>query len=79
MTAVEIWDDTEGRVDAMVGGIGTGLDFGIGAALKERTQKFVVGVEPARSSVVASTSRPTQYSGDWCGVHPQKSKSFNSR
>ncbi len=54
-TAEEIWADTDGQVDALVAGIGTGGTItGLAEALKPRKQGLrVVGVEPARSAVLA--------------------------
>ncbi len=54
-TAQEIWDDTDGKVDAVVVGIGTGGSVsGIGRALKKRRSSIqIVGVEPTRSAVVS--------------------------
>ena len=54
-TAVEIWEDTEGEVDVLVGGVGTGGSIsGIGGALKAlRPSLHVVAVEPAASAVIA--------------------------
>jgi cysteine synthase A len=53
-TAEEIWTDTEGRVDIVVAGIGTGgTATGIARALKPRRPGLVVyGVEPAESAVL---------------------------
>jgi len=53
-TAVEIWDDTDGAVDIVVAGIGTGGTItGIGQALKERKPSVqIVGVEPAESPIL---------------------------
>src|SRR5215213_1626356 len=53
-TAEEIWTDTGGRVDAVVGGIGTGGTLtGIARALKPRRPSLqVLGVEPAESAVL---------------------------
>ena len=61
-TAEEIWADTGGEVDAVVGGIGTGGTLtGIARALKARRPGLrVVGVEPAESAVL---------SGDEPGPH----------
>ena len=60
-TAEEIWADTEGLVDAVVGGIGTGGSLtGIARALKPRRNVLIVGVEPAESAVL---------SGDEPGAH----------
>jgi cysteine synthase A len=54
-TALEIWNDTDGRVDILVAGVGTGGTItGCGAALKEKNPKVrVVAVEPADSPVLS--------------------------
>ncbi|MBC7255591.1 MAG: cysteine synthase A [Chloroflexi bacterium] len=54
-TAEEIWADTEGQVDVLVGGIGTGGTItGLAEALKPRKPSLrVIGVEPARSAVLS--------------------------
>ncbi|MDR2848637.1 MAG: cysteine synthase A [Bacteroidales bacterium] len=54
-TAVEIWDDTDGRVDIFVAGVGTGGTLsGVGAVLKQRNPAVkVVAVEPADSPVLS--------------------------
>ncbi|WP_422117207.1 cysteine synthase A [Brachybacterium sp. UNK5269] len=53
-TAEEIWDDTEGGVDALVAGIGTGGTIsGVGQVLKERKPGVkVFAVEPAESAIL---------------------------
>ncbi len=53
-TAVEIWDDTDGGVDILVAGIGTGGTItGVGQVLKERKPGVqIVGVEPAESPIL---------------------------
>ncbi|MCQ8242396.1 cysteine synthase A [Rhizosaccharibacter radicis] len=53
-TAEEIWADTEGQVDIVVAGIGTGGTVtGIARALKPRLPGLAVwGVEPAESAVL---------------------------
>ncbi|MBM3287739.1 MAG: cysteine synthase A [Candidatus Eisenbacteria bacterium] len=53
-TAVEIWEDTDGKVDALVAGVGTGGTItGCGEALKERKPAVrVIAVEPADSPVI---------------------------
>ena len=55
-TALEIWDDTGGGVDALVCGVGTGGTItGVGQVLKERKPDVAVfAVEPAESPVLAS-------------------------
>ena len=54
-TAEEIWKDTEGRVDILVAGVGTGGTItGTGSRLKELNPKLqVVAVEPQASPVLS--------------------------
>jgi cysteine synthase A len=56
-TALEIWEDTDGKVDVFVAGVGTGGTVtGCGEALKERKSSLkVVAVEPADSPVISQT------------------------
>ncbi|MGB5962542.1 MAG: cysteine synthase A [Coleofasciculaceae cyanobacterium] len=58
-TAEEIWQDTDGEVDIMVAGIGTGGTItGVAEVIKQRKPSFqVVAVEPS-SSPVLSGGRP---------------------
>jgi len=58
-TAMEIWNDTEGRVDIFVAGVGTGGTItGCGEALKAKKPGVkVVAVEPADSPVITQTLR----------------------
>ncbi|HHX43552.1 MAG TPA: cysteine synthase A [Chloroflexi bacterium] len=58
-TAEEIWNDTDGRVDIVVAGVGTGGTItGIGQALKPRKPSLrLVAVEPSGSPVL-SGGRP---------------------
>lgn len=53
-TAEEIWRDTDGAVDVLVGGIGTGGTItGVGQVLKERKPGVkVYAVEPAESPIL---------------------------
>jgi len=54
-TAEEIWSDTDGQVDALVSGVGTGGTItGVSQALKERKPGFrAIAVEPAASPVLS--------------------------
>ena len=54
-TAEEIWKDTDGNVDILVGGVGTGGTItGVGEVIKERKKDFrVVAVEPEDSPVLS--------------------------
>jgi cysteine synthase A len=54
-TAVEIWEDTNGRVDAVVVGVGTGGTItGVGEVIKGKKPGFkVVAVEPVDSPVIS--------------------------
>ncbi|MGC5168600.1 cysteine synthase A [Luteimicrobium sp. DT211] len=53
-TAEEIWADTDGEVDIVVAGIGTGGTItGVGEVLKERKPEIrIVAVEPAESPIL---------------------------
>jgi cysteine synthase A len=54
-TAEEIWNDTDGKVDILVGGVGTGGTItGVGEVIKKRKPEFkVVAVEPKDSPVLS--------------------------
>jgi cysteine synthase A len=54
-TAEEIWRDTDGRVDFVVAGVGTGGTLtGIAEVLKQRKPSFkAVAVEPSKSPVIS--------------------------
>ena len=54
-TGVEIWEDTDGRVDLFIAGVGTGGTVtGVGEYLKRRNPAVrVVAVEPAASPVLS--------------------------
>ena len=58
-TAEEIWEDTEGQVDFLVAGVGTGGTVtGVAEVIKQRKPSFkVIAVEPT-SSPVLSGGRP---------------------
>jgi cysteine synthase A len=72
-TAEEIWADTEGRVDILVAGIGTGGTItGVGEVLKERKPGFrCVAVEPAASPFLSQgTKGPHPIQGIGAGFAP---------
>jgi cysteine synthase A len=54
-TAPEIWNDTDGRVDILVGGVGTGGTItGVGEYIKPMKPEFkIVAVEPTDSPVLS--------------------------
>jgi cysteine synthase A len=54
-TAEEIWKDTDGKVDILVAGVGTGGTItGIAEALKKKKSSFkAIAVEPAASPVLS--------------------------
>jgi cysteine synthase A len=58
-TALEIWEDTDGQVDVLVAGVGTGGTItGISEVLKKRKPEFkAIAVEPENSPVL-SGGRP---------------------
>ena len=54
-TALEIWNDTDGQVDIVIAGVGTGGTItGIGEVLKQKNpQVKIIAVEPAESPVIS--------------------------
>lgn len=54
-TAMEIWEDTDGKIDYFVAGVGTGGTLtGVGRVLKELAPEIkVIAVEPASSAVIS--------------------------
>jgi cysteine synthase A len=54
-TAEEIWEDTEGKVDFLVAGVGTGGTItGVAEVIKQRKPSFkAIAVEPATSAVLS--------------------------
>jgi len=73
-TAVEIWDDTDGRVDVVVAGVGTGGTLtGVAEALKARKPALrAVAVEPADSPVLSGGAPgPHKIQGIGAGFIPK--------
>jgi cysteine synthase A len=58
-TALEIWDDTDGKVDILVSAVGTGGTItGVSEVIKSRKPGFqAIAVEPADSPVITQTRR----------------------
>jgi cysteine synthase A len=73
-TAEEIWEDTDGEVDAFVAGVGTGGTLtGVGEVLKERRPGvLVVAVEPSDSPVLSGRpAGPHRIQGIGAGFVPR--------
>ncbi|MGZ4618310.1 MAG: cysteine synthase A [Frankiaceae bacterium] len=73
-TAEEIWRDTDGQVDMVVAGVGTGGTItGVGQVLKERKPSVrMVAVEPAASPVLSGGAKgPHPIQGIGAGFVPE--------
>jgi cysteine synthase len=72
-TAEEIWRDTDGQVDALVSGVGTGGTLtGVAEVLKPRKPSFrAIAVEPSASPVLSGGQPgPTKIQGIGAGFIP---------
>ena len=72
-TAEEIWRDTEGQVDILIAGVGTGGTItGVAQAIKPRKPSFkAIAVEPANSAVLSGGQKgPHKIQGIGAGFIP---------
>ena len=74
----EIWEDTQGAIDVLVSGVGTGGTItGVSRYIKQKKQILSVAVEPAVSPVITQTRKgqplrpgPTRIQGIGAGFIP---------
>jgi cysteine synthase A len=73
-TAEEIWEDTDGKVDILISGVGTGGTItGVAEVIKARKPEFqAIAVEPANSPILSGGNPgPHKIQGIGAGFVPQ--------
>lgn len=72
-TAIEIWEDTDGQVDIVIAGVGTGGTItGVAEVIKKRKASFqAIAVEPTNSPILSGgTPGPHKIQGIGAGFVP---------
>ena len=73
-TALEVWEDTDGKVDVFIAGVGTGGTIsGVGEVLKQKKSTIeIIAVEPSDSPVLSGGKPgPHKIQGIGAGFVPQ--------